>query len=227
MRSKSSSYVGLTTAALIVWSGCQNSSKTDHESNTRLEHELIRLYERQPDDYKGDEVLAVAAAYARQEKFEAALRVYRRFTLETPQDSRGWLGSGSAYLMLKRYDDAIASFEKADSLGNTDGLRMLASAYGCKKDWSRIKAQAPRLLDYASATGETDDERFEVVGLLILASACSEPKDMELFNQCLALLPKETKEWRKDVENAAVAMLEATNDQLRLEACRRGSNPGR
>ena len=210
--------------ALALLVGCRSpeASKDDpHQARIKI----ITAYENRPDSYQGAEIFTVVEAYLREGQFQRALRLASDYTARAPNDSAGWLAVGHCNLKLGRYDESLADYQKADSLGNPEALRCIASVYIYTEEWQNVKALWPRLLEYVHGKKVEDTGRLVALAVMIVAVTELKPKDYELFEQCLTLLPRATNKWLPSQRTTVAETLEEAHDHQRLKIYRKGINP--
>ena len=165
--------------------------------------ELLRDYEQNPETWKGKDLLVIGNHYFRANKFEEAIAVYEKFTIIDPLEPDGWIGIGNANLYMKRWDEAISNYKKAETLGGEDAVRMLAACYTGAGYFDKLVEITPRLKTYVRGKSERSRERYEAVGLVLASAVSMEPPSKTLFDEFVGYLPTRASDWPDDIREYA------------------------
>lgn len=167
--------------------------------------ELIRYYERQPDDFKGKDLWVAGRCYFNEGQFEKAKSLFQKYSAYAPTDPKGFVALGNACFALKEWNEAIEQFGRADALGDDDAIRMLAASYFAAHDFENVRRLAPRLANYVQAQPTKSHRRLEIVGVVIATASSVEPPDKALFDECAQFLPKDFSSLPEDIKKYVLA----------------------
>jgi tetratricopeptide (TPR) repeat protein len=208
----------LAAVAILACPSCKHTSKEQQwEQLVRKGRpELLRLYEAAPDQFHGKDLYIVGRCYSDEGRFEEAKRLFTRYTESTPDDPKGWHALGNAFALLNQWTEAVPCFERADSMGKPEALRMLAASYAGAGEFRKVRDLAPRLEKYVATLPEGADERYEMIGIAITAALGVEPDDRALFERLIRFLPADSSRWRQDVKECAIKGFERFGTPARI-----------
>ena len=191
--------------ACTICSSCKHIE--EKEQSVQIPQEgrpfFLELYECGPEYFKGKDLLVVGRCYFEESRFQEATTVFEKYTADDALDPHGWISVGNANFALKRWNEAIVNYQKADALGHPEAVRMLAACYAGSGEFDNVRGFTPRLKIYIRGKPERSRERYEAIGLVLASAVSMEPPSKQLFDEFVGYLPTRVSDWPDDFREYA------------------------
>jgi hypothetical protein len=149
---------------------------TDDKKRART---LIGFYWGNTNEITAKMKLPISRCFAGFSKYQDAARLAQEYVSVYSNDWRGWSMLGGVKYLMNSYNEAIWAYTNAVNLGDEGNLTGLGGAALAVGRLDVLSAQVvPRLLVLKDKSETSDDDRLEMVGVLVGYSLQAEQKDV-------------------------------------------------